>query len=89
MSKRIDKYVEILDLGITPGKKTRVLQVLLAQNRKPIGEILWYGGWRKYVFLSYEGNVYYDSDLMHLVAERCDLETKRQYLHADADLPAA
>lgn len=76
--KRVDKYIRIEESGASPTGKTRRWKVLC--RNEVIGGILWYGGWRKYVFQATDVG-FYDEDFMYKVGLFCGMRT-REHLAA-------
>lgn len=69
------KYIEITDGGVSKTGKTRVWIVTNVRNQSKVGEIRWYGGWRKYAFYpTIEGVrwIAFDSECMGQIAEKLD-----------------
>lgn len=73
MNKRLAKYLEWVELD-NAGKKTKRWHLVGLSGK--VGEVKWYGGWRKYVFYTDEG--FYDWDCLRMIAEFCEFETKKQ-----------
>lgn len=75
---RVNKYLGFDEIA-NPGKKTRVWQLILLKPNclTCLGEVRWYGGWRKYVFVSFgESGQYWDSDALRLIAEFLEKENR-------------
>lgn len=78
MSKRLDKYIEIVEDAQAPGGKTKRWKIYNKLTKEVVGRIKWYGGWRKYVFY-HEWNGYMDWDFMRMIADFCEQKTKDHY----------
>ena len=44
------KWIDIVDCGRLPGRKTKRWQVLSAKSGGSLGIIYWWGPWRQFVF---------------------------------------
>lgn len=75
---RIDKYISIEEIKLdSPGAKTKKWEVRDKDSIR-IGEIKWYGGWRKYVYYNDDAG-FSDWDFLRLVADFCETKTKEHY----------
>lgn len=78
MTNRVDKYIKIVPQDIDPKRYKTKKWFVLGRDGGIIGEIYWYGGWRKYVFEVYNAHDFFDWDFMQMVADFCEIETKKQ-----------
>lgn len=93
--KRIEKYITFREVpNKKMGARTRVWNVINKRFDETIGQIKWYGGWRKYVFfikirsefvMSVDPEqrtadfVFFDSDCMRMIADFCESKTKEHW----------
>ena len=61
------------DLAPSRGK-TSVWFVVSKQQGETLGEIKWYGGWRRYCFFPFAETLY-EQDCLRSIAEFCETET--------------
>lgn len=78
MSNRVEKYIKFVERDPLP--KTRRWDVINVRTGYDIGEIQWYGGFRKYVFFP-ENETLFDHDCLKLIADFIETATK-QHLYA-------
>ncbi len=71
---RVEKYISFEERPTPEGKKTRIWWVI-GRDKKPFGEVRWYGGWRKYVFLT-TADSFFDKDCLRMIADFCEEKTK-------------
>ncbi len=67
------KWIEIVLVGKKP--KTNVWQVRATASGLPLGNIKWYGGWKKYAFYPETGCIF-EEDCMRDIIEFIVKETK-------------
>lgn len=72
LSERLKKYIAIVPQNLPEKRKTKAW-FILDRAGKNIGEIKWYGGWRKYVASLDEG--FFDSDFLKYVGDFCFHQT--------------
>lgn len=77
MSKRLDQYIEIVEVP-NEGKRTKIWNIINKQTQEIVGLVKWYGGWRKYVY-HHNDNGYSDWDFLRLIADFCETKTKEHY----------
>ena len=58
----------------TPKPKTNVYEVVTLGDRTVIGEIMWYGPWRKYCFFPGDHTVF-EQKCLREIADFCERET--------------
>ena len=75
MNKRLAKYLEWVELDNYP-KKTKRWHLVAMDG--PVGCVRWYGGWRKYVFETFNANDFFDWECLRMIAEFCEQETLKQ-----------
>lgn len=70
-----EKYISFVEFP-NPGKKTKMWQVRSTNSGGMfVGRIQWWGAWRKYVLLPFDGTVY-DWGCMRMIAEFCERKTR-------------
>lgn len=79
MFERVKKYVEIVPQDIDTKKYKTKKWFVLIRGVDIAGEIIWYGGWRKYVFEQYEAHSFYDWDFLRYIADFCEAQTQAHY----------
>lgn len=77
INKRMSKYIDIKDAGVSATGKTRVWDVRNNRTKESVGQVKWYGGWRKYAFFptmpQYEGEwMVFDEQCMRKLADFID-----------------
>lgn len=75
---RVEKYISIEKIGLSPSKKTQVWLVMNTRTNQGIGTISWHGPFRKYCFNPYN-NMLFDADCMRLIADHTEKSTKEHY----------
>lgn len=75
---RLDKYIQIIEWKPARGGKTKRWNVINKQTQEILGNIRWYGGWRKYVFYN-EYSGFMDWDFLRLIADFCEDMTIEHY----------
>lgn len=73
--KRINKYLRIEKVGMTPSGLTAVWRVYNFHHDQVCGHIRWHGGFRKYAFFPSDG-FRFDSDCLRFVADFMDTRLK-------------
>ena len=63
-------YIKFIDLGIPEGLKTRRYRVLANATGMALGQVQFYGAWRKFVFFPNERTVF-DTDCLNEISEFC------------------
>lgn len=77
MIKRLDSYIGIKKDEKHPGK-TKRWWIYSKPDGDILGQVKWYGGWRKYVY--YNNTVgYSDWDFMRMIADFCEEQTLKHY----------
>lgn len=61
------KWVKFMKVNM-PGRKTGVWSVLTKTDICTLGEVRWFGAWRRYVFFPVPETIY-DSDCLHDIAD--------------------
>jgi len=69
------KWIRFEDLGTSDSGKTRRFAVIARHDDTLLGEIRWFGGWRKYVFAPYP-NTEYEEDCLRDIAAFCERTTR-------------
>lgn len=57
------KYLEFVEMGESPSGKTKIWSVMNSNDGSLLGQVKWYGPWRKYVFFS-EPNCIWSADCL-------------------------
>jgi len=70
-----NQYLYIRYQRLSPSGKTKIFKVLAADNL-PLGEIRWYGQWRKYAFFPLGGTLW-EQDCLRKVADFCERQSKQ------------
>ena len=71
----VSKYIKIEFVRMSPSGKTKIWHVRNTQKADDVpGIIAWNGGWRKYVYYSYDA--YYDWDCLRMIADFIETATK-------------
>ena len=79
MNKRLEKYIGIREDEKYQGK-TRRWWVYSKSDGDLVGQVKWYGGWRKYVYYDLcEAGAFMDWDFMRMVASFCEEQTLVHY----------
>lgn len=66
-------YIKVIDLGVLDGQKTRRYRVQ-GQSGFSLGQLRFYGAWRKYCFFPDENTVF-DSACLDEIADLCRAKT--------------
>jgi hypothetical protein len=77
---RAAKYLRFLEIA-NPGKLTRIWQVRSLRDGDLIGEIRWYGGWRRYV-CCHMPNTFSEADGLRFIADFCEEQTRKHLSRA-------
>lgn len=77
------KWIDIEEVGDTG--KTKRFGVFAKDGRSPLGEISWFGRWRRYTFKPFAGTVY-EQQCLRDIAAFCELQTKTHKEKAKADM---
>lgn len=77
---RVEKYIEIVEVIFTgrTTRRTRTWNVVNTRFQTVVGQIKWWGAWRKYCFFT-EPNMLYDSDCLRMIADYSEKLTKSHY----------
>lgn len=80
-----ESYINFVE--IDPNPKTRVWQVVpTAESPKAqediaeLGEVKWFGRWRRYAFFPQEGTIY-EQSCLRKIADFCEGQTQRRATH--------
>ncbi len=76
MSAKAGTYIQFVEDGYTPSRKTLRWEVVPLPRGAVIGEVKWYGPWRKYCFFPRSETVY-EQVCLREIADFCEEETKR------------
>ena len=68
-------YIDFVDHGIPFGRKTHFWSVVPKSGGAEIGEIKWYGPWRKYCFYA-AGYAIFETVCLREIAEFLEAKTK-------------
>lgn len=68
-------YIDFIDHGVPFGKKTHFWSVIPKSGGPEIGEVKWYGPWRKYCFLAI-GSAVFEEVCLREIAEFVQAKTK-------------
>lgn len=77
---RVEKYIEIVEV-VNVGRtmrRTKTWNVVNVRVQQIVGQIKWWGAWRKYVFFPYPDTLY-DHDCLRLIAAFGENLTKEHY----------
>ncbi len=77
------KWITFEQCTESKNHKTRVWRVVAKQGNQPLGLVLWYSGWRKYVFAPDTGSEY-EQDCLRDIAEFIESATREHYENAKA-----
>lgn len=61
------KWIKFVEIGAKPGMKTKIFEVVTKDYLCTIGEIKWYGGFRRYSFFPKPDTVYENSCLRDII----------------------
>lgn len=75
MESNTEKYIGFKLKPNDGKKKTGTFEVMNLKQDISVGEIRWYGGWRKYVYYPH-ADTYYDPRCLELIAIFCRESTK-------------
>lgn len=75
---RMEKYIEFVIVGTSDSGKTGIWEVRNKYHKTVIGEVRWYGAWRKYGFFS-DGGVFEPACLRY-IADFVEEKTKEHGL---------
>lgn len=78
------KWIVAFSIRNSPTGKTKVFQIQSKDGQVVLGQVKWYGPWRKYCFYP-EGQTIFEWDCLRDIAEFCE-KTSRQH---GVDLRAA
>lgn len=71
----MNKWVEFGAPTLSDSGKTNVWEVL-SSNKSGLGEIRWYGKWRKYAFFPLALTIF-EQDCLRRIADFCEAESKK------------
>jgi hypothetical protein len=69
------EYIRFDDAGPSTSGKTRLWDVVNKNHQTKLGRVMWYGGWRQYVFVPHDGTEY-SAGCLRDIAAFVDLKTK-------------
>lgn len=67
-------HIYIRELGVSKSGKTLIWGVV-TENNEILGQVKWFGRWRKYAFFP-KSNTLYEQDCLRDIADFCEDRTK-------------
>ena len=71
------RWIEFMSLGTSPSGKTERWGVLAKQGGAVLGEVRWFGRWRRYAFFPF-GDTVFERDCLRDIATFLDEQTVQQ-----------
>ena len=77
-----DSYISFVLAGESPSHKTEIWRVVSNKSQATLGEIKWYGAWRRYAFFPRNSTIF-DVDCMSQISTKIGelMIKQRQRLH--------
>lgn len=74
------KWIEFKELPMCPDRKTKVFEVVAKEGSIKLGEIKWFGRWRKYTFNPVNNTVFEQDCLKDITDFLLELKNERSKL---------